>query len=70
MAGASISGLGSGLDTSSIIRQLMQLEALPQTKLKTKLSTEQSALQTIQDLNAKVAALTTAVADLGKAGTW
>ena len=70
MAGASISGLGSGLDTSSIIRQLMQLEALPQSKLKTKLGTEQSALKTIQDLNAKVAALTTAVADLGKAGAW
>ena len=67
---ASISGLGSGLDTASIISQLMQLEALPQTKLKTKLTTEQSTLKTIQDLNAKFAALVTTAADLSKPGAW
>ena len=32
---ASISGLASGLDTATIIDQLMQLEAVPQTRLKT-----------------------------------
>ena len=35
MATSSISGLASGLDTASIIAQLMQLEAIPQTRLKT-----------------------------------
>ena len=67
---ANISGLGSGLDTASIISQLMQLEAIPQTKLKTKLTTEQSTLKTIQDLNAKFAALVTSAADLSKPGAW
>lgn len=70
MASATISGLGSGLDTASIISQLMQLEAVPQNKLKNQLSTEQSTLKTIQDLNAKFAALATSAADLGKAGAW
>lgn len=67
---ASISGLSSGLDTANIIKQLMQLEAIPQSRLKTKLTSEQSTLKTIQDLNAKFAALTTAAADLGKTGAF
>ncbi len=66
----SISGLGSGLDTSTIISQLMQLEAIPQTRLKSKLTTEQSTLKTIQDLNAKFAALTTASEAQAKPGAW
>ncbi|MBW8751948.1 MAG: hypothetical protein JF565_11065, partial [Propionibacteriales bacterium] len=55
---ASISGLVSGLDTASIIDQLMQLETVPQDKLKSNLSTEQTTLKNLQALNAKVAALT------------
>ena len=39
-ASASISGLGSGLDTASIVEQFMQLEAASQNRLKTRLSTE------------------------------
>ncbi len=70
MGTASISGLASGLDTATIIDQLMQLEAAPQTKLKTRLSTEQSTLKTLQDLNARVAALQTQAADLAKASGW
>ena len=66
----SISGLGSGLDTSTIISQLMQLEAIPQTRLKSKLTTEQSTLKTIQDLNAKFAALTTTATAQAKPGAW
>ncbi len=66
----SISGLGSGLDTSTIISQLMQLEAIPQSRLKSKLTTEQSTLKTIQDLNAKFAALTITAADQAKSSAW
>ena len=64
MANTSISGLASGLDTASIIDQLMSLEARTQTGLKTKLTTQQSTLKTLQDLNAKIAALGTQSKDL------
>ncbi|GAA3660660.1 flagellar filament capping protein FliD [Nocardioides ginsengisoli] len=50
-ATSSIGGLASGLNTADIINQLMQLEALPQTKLKTQVSTEQSRLSALQKLN-------------------
>ena len=67
---ASISGLASGLDTATIINQLMQLEALPQTRLKTRVSTEQSKVTALQSLNTKLAALNTKAAELAKASTW
>ena len=70
MAGASVSGLVSGLDTATIISQLMQVEAQPQTMLKTRLSTEQSNVSTLQSLNAKFAALATKAHDLAKPAAW
>ncbi len=51
MATASISGLSSGLDTASIISQLMQAEAAPQTRIKSALTGEQSRVKTLQELN-------------------
>ena len=36
MAGSSVDGLVSGMSTSSLISQLMQVEAAPQTALKNK----------------------------------
>jgi flagellar hook-associated protein 2 len=70
MAGASVSGLVSGLDTTTIISQLMQVESQPQTMLKTRLSTEQSNLTTLQALNAKFAVLTTKAHDLATSAAW
>jgi len=59
VATASIGGLASGLDTASIISQLMQLEALPQTQLKSRVTTEQTKLTALQSLNSRLAALAT-----------
>ncbi|HWJ81084.1 MAG TPA: flagellar filament capping protein FliD [Nocardioides sp.] len=74
MATASISGLASGLDTATIINQLMQLEAATQTKLKTRVATEQSKVTALQALNTKLAALATSAAGMATAsattGTW
>ncbi|NUR09861.1 MAG: flagellar filament capping protein FliD [Nocardioidaceae bacterium] len=67
---SSVSGLVSGLDTTTLISQLMQVEAQPQTLLKNKLSTEKSTLSSLQGLNAKFAALATKAADLAKASAW
>ncbi|MGA8210472.1 MAG: flagellar filament capping protein FliD [Nocardioidaceae bacterium] len=67
---SSVSGLVSGLDTTSLISSLMQLEAKPQTILKTKVSTESTNIGSLQSLNAKLAALATKAADLAKTGRW
>lgn len=67
---ASISGL-SGFDAGSIVEQLMQLEAVPQSRLKTRVSSEQLQLNSLQTLNAKLASLVTkatAAADTAKWG--
>ncbi|WP_341923891.1 flagellar filament capping protein FliD [Nocardioides psychrotolerans] len=70
MATTSISGLSSGLDTASIIDQLMQLEAIPQSRLKTRVATEQSLVTTLQTLNTKVAVLASRAEALAKPTAW
>lgn len=54
-----IDGLVSGLDTTSLINSLMQVEAVPQTQLKAKVTTSQNLISALQSLNAQVAALGT-----------
>jgi flagellar hook-associated protein 2 len=70
MANASISGLVSGLDTATIVSQLMQVEARPQTLLKTKVSAEKSSLSSLQALNAKLQTVASKAADLAKVAAW
>lgn len=73
MAGtSSIGGLASGLDTASIINQLMTLEAASQTKLKSQVTTEQGKVAALQKLNTALQALATAAKDMAAptTGTW
>ncbi|MBA2955788.1 flagellar filament capping protein FliD [Nocardioides sp. MAH-18] len=70
MASSSISGIASGLDTASIIDQLMQLEAVPQTKLVKKQTTEKSILTALRSLNTDTAALAVKARSLAKPATW
>jgi flagellar hook-associated protein 2 len=69
-ATSSVSGLVSGLDTASIVSSLMQIEAQPQTLLKTQLTSQQSVVSSLQGLNAKLASLATKAGDLAKASAW
>lgn len=71
-ATSSIGGLASGLDTASIISQLMALEALPQTKLKTQVTTEQSKVSALQKVNTGLQALSTSIDGMLAAttGSW
>jgi len=55
--GMAVDGLISGLDTTSLINNLMQAEAIPQTLLKNKVSDSTSFITAMQALNAKVATL-------------
>lgn len=57
---SSISGLASGLDTASLVSQLMQIEAQPQNLLKTRLSTTQSTAAAYRSVNTRFDALRSA----------
>jgi flagellar hook-associated protein 2 len=70
MSSMSIGGLASGLDTAGIISQLMQLEARPQTMLKSRVSNEQKIVTALQALNTKVANIATKAAELAKTDSW
>ncbi|SDI81904.1 flagellar hook-associated protein 2 [Frankineae bacterium MT45] len=70
MAAFSISGLASGIDTASLITQLMAVAAAPQTQLKTQLNTENSVIAAYQAINTKIAAVQTAAEALKASSTW
>ncbi|MFC7496456.1 MULTISPECIES: flagellar filament capping protein FliD [unclassified Nocardioides] len=70
MATSSVSGLVSGLDTATIIDQLMQLEAVPQTRMKNEQTAEKSVLTALRSLNTAVSGLADKAAALAKPATW
>lgn len=70
MAGLSISGLASGIDTTSVINSLIAVAAGPQHALKTQLNTENNKLASYQSINSKLAALQTASDALKATATW
>lgn len=67
---SSISGLISGMDTTSLISQLMQIEAQPQTQLKSQLATAQTDAAAYRDVNSAFAALQTAATALTQSSSW
>src|SRR5688572_23131223 len=67
---SSVDGMVSGLDTSGLISQLMQIERAPQNRLKSKVSTETTRTTAFQSINTKLANAVTAAEALTKADTW
>jgi flagellar hook-associated protein 2 len=53
-----------------MISQLMQVEAAPQTRLKTKVSTAETAVASYQSVNSKLSAIKTAADNLSQLSTW
>ncbi len=70
MSSMSVDGLISGLNTTSLISQLMQLEAQPQTALKTSLSHEQTAIASLQSINTSMTSLQSAAKALTSLSAW
>ncbi len=64
--GLALDGLASGLDTTSLIKSLMQVEAIPQAILKNKVSATKTMVAALQALNTKVADLATLTTKLAK----
>src|SRR3954453_3872923 len=63
-------GLTSGIDYSTMITQLMQIEAQPQTLLKSKLSDVQAKATALRSVNTSFAGLGSAAQNLLKAAAW
>ena len=70
MATLGIDGLASGLDTTALINQLMQVEAGPQTLLKAKQTTAKSFVSALQSLNVRVASLAEQAGKVAKPESW
>ncbi|MFF1572684.1 flagellar filament capping protein FliD [Leifsonia sp. NPDC058292] len=64
--GMAVDGLISGLNTTDLINQLMQAEAIPQTLLKSKVTDSTTYITAMQALNSKIAALTDAAGKTAK----
>jgi len=57
---SSISGLVSGIDTASIVSKLMEIEARPQTLLKSQLATAKAIARALREINTAMATLSSA----------
>ncbi|WP_448621076.1 flagellar filament capping protein FliD [Geodermatophilus sp. URMC 65] len=68
MVSLSVDGLISGLDTTTLVSQLVAAEALPQTRLKNQMSAAQEAADAYREVNTKVDAVRTAAAALSAQG--
>jgi flagellar hook-associated protein 2 len=67
---SSVDGLVSGLSTSSLISSLMQVEAAPRDRLKTKVTNAETVVNAYLAVNSKLLAAKTAAADVAKLETW
>lgn len=70
MAGLQLGGLASGLDTDSIVAQLMAIERQPQTKLQLKQRQVQARQGALRDVSTRLRNLKTAADDLKSVSTW
>ncbi len=65
-----IDGMASGLDTTSIIRQLMQVEAIPKTMLQNRAKSVQTGLDAFASIRTKMAAARTAADAISQPANW
>jgi flagellar hook-associated protein 2 len=70
MAGVSLGGMASGLDTQTIISQLMAVDRAPEARLKLQTSAAQARQSTLTDIATRVRSLANTVKDLGSVTTW
>ncbi|HET6508852.1 MAG TPA: flagellar filament capping protein FliD [Baekduia sp.] len=70
MAGIQMSGLVSGIDTASIIDQLMTIEKIPRTKITNDQAATTKKQSLLQDISTKLTSLRFANDDLKSALTW
>src|SRR3954464_4081984 len=70
MAGLSLGGLASGLDTTTIISQLMAIDRAPETRMQLQQSVLQARQTALTDIGTRVRNLLDTAKDLGSVATW
>ncbi len=70
MAGIQLTGLASGMDTASLVSQLMSIERLPRTSIEFNQSTTQARRNNLADIQSKLNSLKLATQDLGSSLSW
>ncbi len=70
MTAFNISGIVSGIDTTSLISQLMAAAAAPQTALKNEVTTDNNQISAYQAINTDLAAVESAAQALSDPDTW
>ncbi|HEV7641659.1 MAG TPA: flagellar filament capping protein FliD [Gaiellaceae bacterium] len=65
-----LSGLASGIDTNTIVTQLMQIESQPLVRLQQKETVEQARQQALKDVKTRLANLQNAATALGDPALW
>ena len=70
MAGLSLGGLSSGLDTQAIIDQLMAVDRAPETRMKVQQSVLQARQTALNDIGTRVRNLLATAKSLGDVATW
>ena len=70
MAGLSLGGLSSGLDTQAIIDQLMAVDRVPETRMKLQQSVLQARQTALSDIGTRVRNLLDTAKGLGDVATW
>ncbi len=70
MAGIQMNGLASGLDTASIIAQLMQVERIPRGRMERSQAAVQQRQDHLREIQTKLKALKSAAADLQSGALW
>ena len=70
MAGIQVGGLASGMDTESIITQLMSIERVPRTRVARQQVTVQARQDALRAIDTKLTNLKLAAMDLRSAALW
>src|ERR687890_618444 len=70
MAGLTLGGLASGIDTDAVITQLMAIERAPQSRLQLKESALQARQTALSDVATRLRSLQTSIKDLSSVATW
>src|SRR3954447_1338077 len=70
MAGIQLSGLVSGLDTKTIVDQLMSIEKQPRARIELQQTAVQARQSSLREISTKLNALQLAAHDLGSVALW
>jgi len=65
-----LGGLASGMDTTTIVQEMMRIEAEPEAKLKLQLAREQARQSALQDIQTQLQTLQTDQQALSDPGLW